>query len=266
MDLLNKKAAVFVAHPGHVLRVHHWLEIAKPLVFVMTGGETRDLPAQLPPATLLFEKLGARRSAIYGRWSDAAVYEAILNRDAAPFVAATREFADALVAEGIDYVAGDASEGYNCTHELCRYIINSGLALAEKETGRRIPNYEFLLMGAPNACPEALRDRALRVELDDAALDRKIAAAEAFYSVLGQEVAQQIGKYGREPFMVEYLTPASLETEPEYSSVKAAYEAQGEKQVASGKYQHVIRYREHFQPLVRKMRDKLGLGTVAAAE
>ena len=35
----QRKAALIVAHPGHELRVHHWMELARPLVLVL--GKTR---------------------------------------------------------------------------------------------------------------------------------------------------------------------------------------------------------------------------------
>jgi hypothetical protein len=36
--LPDGKAALVVAHPGHELRVFHWLRLARPCVFVLTDG------------------------------------------------------------------------------------------------------------------------------------------------------------------------------------------------------------------------------------
>ena len=36
------KDFLFVAHPGHELCVHGWLEIARPKVFVLTDGSGRS--------------------------------------------------------------------------------------------------------------------------------------------------------------------------------------------------------------------------------
>ena len=38
----QRKAALIVAHPGHELRVHHWMELARPLVLVLTDGSGRQ--------------------------------------------------------------------------------------------------------------------------------------------------------------------------------------------------------------------------------
>ncbi len=177
MDYASKKAALFIAHPGHVLRAYRWLEIAKPLVFVMDpDGSAPNRPAsRLPSTTTVLENVGGCQGAIYGRWTDARVYEAILNKEVDRIRDRhVQEMADELVAQEIEYIAGDAAEGYQCTHELCRYMLNTAVALAEQKTGRKIPNYDFLLFGAPDTCPDALRDRAIRIDLDDAAfLKRK---------------------------------------------------------------------------------------------
>ena len=34
----EQSAALVIAHPGHELRIHHWLERARPVTFVLTDG------------------------------------------------------------------------------------------------------------------------------------------------------------------------------------------------------------------------------------
>lgn len=259
MDITTGKAALFIAHPGHVLRAYRWLEIAKPLVFVMTDGSGPDQPARLPSTSAVLEKVGARAGGVYGKWTDVEVYEAILKREAGPFVEATRKIANELAANEIDYILGDAAEGYQCTHEMCRYMLNTALALVEKETGRKIQNYDFLLFGPPDTCPDALRDRAIRVELNDDDFARKIAAAESYNEDFTHEVTKQTDRYGKKPFMVEYLMPAERGAEWHAGRGTPTYEVYGELQVMKGKYKQVIRYADHFKPLVTELRTKLGV-------
>ncbi len=118
----------------------------------------------------------------------------------------------------------------------------------EKETGRAILNYEFLLFGPPDACPRESRDQSIRIDLDEAAFERKIAAANSYNPDFMHEVTQQLDKFGREPFMVEYLLPAGPHSEWHSGRGKPRYETQGETQVLNGKYQQVIRHEEHFKP------------------
>ena len=38
MALSEQRAVLVVAHPGHELRVHGWLELARPTVCILTDG------------------------------------------------------------------------------------------------------------------------------------------------------------------------------------------------------------------------------------
>ena len=43
--------AVIISHPGHELRVHHWLEQAKPAVCVLTDGSGHTQRSRLDSTT-----------------------------------------------------------------------------------------------------------------------------------------------------------------------------------------------------------------------
>src|SRR5258706_14972165 len=72
-------AALVVAHPGHELRVYGWLLEARPKVFVLTDGSGRTGRSRLSSTTKLGTDAGARFGRIYGRFTDIAVYEALLD-------------------------------------------------------------------------------------------------------------------------------------------------------------------------------------------
>jgi hypothetical protein len=78
----GSRAALVVAHPGHELRVHHWLERARPLVLVLTDGSGHTEHSRLQRTTALLERAGATPGRIYGRLSDRDLYRAILSGDA----------------------------------------------------------------------------------------------------------------------------------------------------------------------------------------
>jgi hypothetical protein len=40
-----------IAHPGHELRVHHWIERTRPLVFVLTDGSGHTGVSRLASTT-----------------------------------------------------------------------------------------------------------------------------------------------------------------------------------------------------------------------
>src|SRR5207248_2062448 len=76
--------------------------------------------------------------------------------------------------------AADAMEGFNPTHDLCRYLANAAILIAERESRHRIANFDFPLVGLPDTAPAGLRDRCVRFALDERALARKRAAAENY--------------------------------------------------------------------------------------
>ncbi|HEX9942362.1 MAG TPA: hypothetical protein VGG03_10125 [Thermoanaerobaculia bacterium] len=107
------RAALVIAHPGHELRVHHWLERTRPVVLVLTDGSGHTDRSRLASTTAILERTGATPGPIYGRLADRDLYRAILDGDADLFAALADEIAGILENQGVEYVAGDAVEGFN---------------------------------------------------------------------------------------------------------------------------------------------------------
>lgn len=240
---------MIVAHPGHELRVHGWLESARPRVFVLTDGSGRSGQSRLGLTTHVLARVGAEPSSIYGRLTDLALYAAILNHNFDLFIGLAEELAEALVREQVDYVVGDAAEGYSPAHDVCRLIIGAAVEMANRVADHHIANFDFLLVGRPDTCPKELRPQAIQLELDDNAVTRKLGAARGF-PYLVAEVDDELREMGAEAFRVECLRLVDnragyggLTEEPPF------YEQYGEQQVAAGHYDRVIRYREHVVPL-----------------
>jgi len=243
-----------MAHPGHELRVHGWLETARPLTFVLTDGSGGAGEGRISSTTRLLNAVGARCGALYGRFSDRQVYQLVMERCHARFIALADELARELAAENIDYVVGDAEEGYNPSHDLCRMLIGTALAVLRRDTGRMLPNYDFLLVGRPDEGQTAKDAGAIRLDLNQAALDRKFAAARA-YAELANEVAVALAKTGPEVFRHEVLRPCGSEAGLSRTGAeKPYYDTYGEEQVAKGRYAAVLRWEEHMWPLAAALR------------
>jgi len=69
--------ALVIAHPGHELRVHGWLEKARPLVFVLTDGSGRSGLPRLNSTRKVLLDAGAKTGPIFGRFTDAETYASI---------------------------------------------------------------------------------------------------------------------------------------------------------------------------------------------
>lgn len=236
-----------VAHPGHELRVHGWMERARPLVCVLTDGSGSADEARLESTSGVLQALGARPGPLYGRLSDRALYAGILAGDSDLFCRLADELAQLLSDHGADCVVGDAVEGYNPSHDLCRLVINAAARMARG--AGELPGYDFLLVGAPGQCPEQMRERACFLRLDEDALARKLAAADAYPELAG-EVAAALAQWGSAPFQVECLRPVDADDRYGWDPAqKPYYETFGEKRVAEGVYPSVLRFREHVMPL-----------------
>lgn len=266
------RAALIIAHPGHELRVHGWLEAALPRVCVLTDGSGRTQRSRLDSTTRVLGAVGTTPGSVYGAMSDAELYAAVLDYDHARFTRVLEEIASTLFHEGIGCVVGDAEEGYNPAHDICRLIINAAVRLVNRTSRRQLANYDFTLVAPPGYCPESLRADSIRLDLDEAAYARKFAAARN-YPELQAEVEAALSGAGsvglREhpdlarragtafggacaaDFRVEWLRPVDArgESAAHFNGKTPFYEQYGERQVAAGHYQRVLRYREHVLPL-----------------
>lgn len=244
-----------VAHPGHELRVHAWLETARPLVCVLTDGSGSTGEGRLESTSRVLERAAARPGPVYGRMSDREIYTAIMNRDQDLFCGLADELCDAFRAHGADCVVGDAVEGYNPSHDVCRLVINAAVRMASRGREAAIPSFDFVLVGAPDECPAGLESETFRISLDDDALARKLEAANGYPELAG-EVGAAVERFGVAPFRLECLRPVDLSERYGWTGEELPfYERHGEKRVAEGVYDRVLRFREHVLPLAEALWD-----------
>lgn len=251
------RALLVVAHPGHELRVYDWLREAKPRLLVITDGSGRGARSRVPDTAALIAGAGAEAGAMFPYGSDRALYDALLRRD----VAYARGIVDAIVAEALasraTLVAGDALEGFNPAHDLCRYCIDVAVVRLRAEYGVQLGNFEFALDGPPPG-PEAQAGAIVRHVRGDA-LARKLDAVLRYES-LAFDREQLRARYGDALFEREALQPAvagrGVRVPP---GDPPFYERAGERRREEGEYAEVIRYREHVQPLVHALWRGYGL-------
>ena len=256
-QVLRGNVALVVGHPGHELRIHHWLETARPLTFVLTDGSGRGQQSRLSSTESVLRNAGARQGQIFGRWTDAQAYEILLSGNLAALTDITQELAGALMASDIEAVVADAMEGFNPTHDLCRCITNAAILTAGRTSGRKTANFDFVLVAHPKTAPVEIQDRCVRLQLDDPAMTRKRIAAEN-YPELKDEIDAAISRFGLEVFATELLRPVVGNFSDGFDG-QPFYETHGETRVKEGHYDRVIRYREHFRPLMEALWRELEL-------
>jgi hypothetical protein len=251
--LQDRRAALVIAHPGHELCVYNWVSLARPSVFVLTDGSSRSGKSRLHRTTSILNSLGAQPASIYGRLTDAEIYSAIVDRNCDLFIETARELAEALVRDKIEYVVGDAIEGYNPAHDLCRLIINAAVNKA-CQMGHCVENFDVQLTGKSADMPvEELAD-SISIEVDDKMLSRKLQAARD-YSELAVDVHRILDEEGIDSLWTECLRRVTEGSGDGNFKEPPYYEIYGEKQVAAGYYQQVIRFRDHVLPIAQALRE-----------
>lgn len=251
--LLEGRAALIVGHPGHELRLHHWLETAKPVVCVITDGSGSRGVGRLDSTLRVLHSAGARRGPIFGPFTDRNLYEQLAAHQLSSFLGLVNHLVESLTAIGVDYVVADAAEGFNPTHDICRYVTDAVVARLARVCRRRIPSFEFNLEAAPDARVGPDGTPAVHIGLEGAALDRKIAAARN-YPELNTEVEATIAKFGPGAFSVECLLHAASGTRRWVAPDVPAYEHYGRQRVADGLYSSVLTYADHIGPLQLALR------------
>jgi len=224
--------------------VFHWLESERPLVFVLTDGSGSRGAPRLASTRRLLAEVGVPSGDVFGALCDVEAYALLTRGEVAPFLRLADQLTAAVHRAGRAVVAGDACEGYNPMHDVCRALVDVVSTLV----GARDParNLSIALTGPPTWTPGAL---ALCV--DRAGLARKVAAARG-YPELADEVSASEARFGAEAFGYEFLAPTIPWTPPPFEG-KPYYETYGEERVRLGIYASVLRYREHVRPVVEAL-------------
>jgi hypothetical protein len=248
-----RKPAFLAGHPGHELKVFGWIAEYKPRVYVITEGSGRQDVSRLSSTDHLLAGLDVEKDQVFGWISDRDLYRATLARNTGWFLALLDRITESFIVNCVDLVVGDAMEGFNPAHDLCRTLVDASVEAVCRKTGRRIPNYKFCLTEWERSRREHHGAECSHFILDNETLYKKIEAAEK-YAELKDEVHEAISIRGREYFRVECLKTVS---EPfcqvDYSGTPE-YEIRGEQRVAEGAYPTVIRFEQHVLPIAAAIR------------
>ena len=255
--LRDRPAILVAAHPGHELRLHGWLELARPEVWVLTDGAGRGQQGRLDSTARVLERAGATAGAVFGAFSDRQGYAMLLAGDVRPAAVVAERLASRLAQQPNAYVVADALEGFNPVHDLCRVLVEVASAAASGGGAGAIDVFDYPLEAAPDTAG-ARGAPDLRLVLDHAALERKLRAARE-YPEMAVEVERAVAAHGEAAFAVERLRPAG-DAGPLATRLPQPplYERYGEERVAAGHYPVVLRLRQHFLPFAAAVAREVG--------
>lgn len=256
---MSFRPLLVIAHPGHELRIWHWVTLNKPLTFILTDGGGANGEARLEESAQLLSQAGCERGTWFGAFADTDVYEMLLKKDGARLAPLVLQLQQAMAASFPAIVIGDMCEGYNPSHDVCRAMIGAACELAAAQGSAPEQNLAFPLIGDPMKAWTGRLTPVTTLTLDEAALNEKMAAAQG-YEQLRRELETALASSGRQAYAQEaFYTPLQergldiLPEEPPF------YESYGAKQVSLGKYKDLISYQEHVLPSINSMRKALGL-------
>jgi hypothetical protein len=110
----------------------------------------------------------------------------MLNQNLDFFISLADELADSFVQSEIAYVVGDAAEGYSSAHDVCRFLVNAAVELANRRQ-RSILNFDFLVIGPPEPQSGTANDK-IWIHLDRRMFTRKIETARAYHPKLAADI------------------------------------------------------------------------------
>jgi len=125
---------------------------------------------------------------VFGPVSDLEVYAAILTGDVQFFLRWAEVLAEDLARTRTERLVGDAAEGHNSAHDMWRGVLDAAVDIAAHRFDWPVQSYDFTLFGHPGECPDALRDSAIWVSLDDEQFHRKVEAVAGYSPKLAAEV------------------------------------------------------------------------------
>lgn len=189
--------ALSIAHPGHELRLHAFLEQAKPWVFILTDGSYRtgqdmmmDSIKVIDRAVKQDKKLKVNALNIHDdSWkrilmitqknmpaekqhiTDSMIYMELINQHTDFFKYYINHIINGLVKRKIKYVITDANEQKNAVHEINRIMTNIAVNFIKKHISAEIIQYDYAVENPLNT---NITEDCIRISLDEQAAERKL--------------------------------------------------------------------------------------------
>ena len=236
------RAVLIVAHPGHELLLHHWLERAQPIVCALTDGSGGQARSRSDRSKAIIQRAGASVGPVFAAATDREWYRAILAGDRRLFDAAAAQIFEMCCAQSVTQIVADALEFFNPMHDLCSCLAQHVAMQLQGSGPIELLTYPIERHDLLNTAPDHL------YALDDAALRRKLDAAHEYPELTAEVERRRISAIDQ--LAVERLFSIDIRrVSPRLAPEEPFYEKFGRDMVERGTYAEVITYADHVQPL-----------------
>jgi len=239
---------LLIAHPGHELLLHGWLQTERPVVAAITDGSGGSGFDRTAYSRAVIESAGGSCSAIFGVLSDRECYASILGQDNTVFGIWLSRLTDEIVRLSSPVLICDPLEFYNPMHDLVNAL---GHAAARAAEARLLRPVEVLSYPIIRPHPGS---KAVTVPLSSKASEQKWNAAKQ-YAPLSAEV-EAFDHVLRSAVETLFLDEAFAW--PDASPEPVGYELVGRNRIQSGRYSDLITYADHVAPIARNLLQSSG--------
>lgn len=265
--------ALSIAHPGHELRLHGFLEAAKPFVFLLgNGGDDKKVNAlhnylggiyhhtsaiggneNARDVTYTMEQKGKSKTKFI---SDEEIILEIQQQDISFFELYTKKMANMFLFNKVEHVAMDAAEGFYAAHDICHVMTKLAARLAEKVSGKKITLYEF---NTYFPVEHGMDENCIILELTPEQQEEKIKNIVQYHPSVWEELKQNLSidvaivkNYLQVPGGFKAIKEMLLTLNPDFFQYEALRPVQ-EKETYPADFE------KHILPLKAKLEEELNL-------
>lgn len=248
------KTLLFIGHPGHELLAYKFLNEHKPhVIFLTTGSGNNDQP-RINGSVDLVSSLGLQVFTPFEPFTDREIYTLIMTGEFERFTKVKDALKTFIELHNIDRIVGDALEGFNPSHDLCRYIING--CVQDLNGSHNLENYDFLQDEVFRNSQAEIHTSDIVLKLNNDEMEAKLAACKK-YSELKFEVDRFFEAYGADFFKLEYFRHITdTLTFSNWQGEQPFYEIHGRKRVKEGIYKKALLYNDHMLPIAKHLLGK----------